>query len=275
MFQTPFADRIRNEAGIATIAVGAISEADHVNSIIAAGRADLCAIARPHLANPAWTLLESARIGYTAIEPWPQASTAPAKSQLERNLERERGARERRHESTTTPRTPCCAKPANSAPEARAGSGDHAALKLWLRLLATSTHIETDIRRRLRERFGVSLGRFDYMAQLFRYKEGLKHARPLALPDGDRRQHHRPDRRTRTRLDSSPATESPDDRRAWIVRLTPKGRRAFEAMARAHEQWLREMLDGIEPKQMQQLYTQLGALRVQLVLNERSPEDPA
>ena len=56
MYQTPFADRIRNEAGIATIAVGAISEADHVNSIIAAGRADLCAVARPHLANPAWTL---------------------------------------------------------------------------------------------------------------------------------------------------------------------------------------------------------------------------
>ena len=52
MYQTPFADRIRNEAGIATMAVGAISEADHVNSIIAAGRADLCAVARPHLANP-------------------------------------------------------------------------------------------------------------------------------------------------------------------------------------------------------------------------------
>jgi anthraniloyl-CoA monooxygenase len=90
MFQTPFADRIRNEAGIATIAVGAISEADHVNSIIAAGRADLCAIARPHLANPAWTLLEAARIGYTAIE-WPKQYRA-AKSQLERNLERERNA---------------------------------------------------------------------------------------------------------------------------------------------------------------------------------------
>ncbi|NOJ99162.1 bifunctional salicylyl-CoA 5-hydroxylase/oxidoreductase, partial [Corallococcus coralloides] len=61
MFQTPFADRIRQEAGIATIAVGAISEADHANSILAAGRADLCAVARPHLANPAWTLTEAAR----------------------------------------------------------------------------------------------------------------------------------------------------------------------------------------------------------------------
>ncbi|HEY8050919.1 MAG TPA: bifunctional salicylyl-CoA 5-hydroxylase/oxidoreductase, partial [Ramlibacter sp.] len=70
MYQTPFADRVRNEAGIATIAVGAISEADHVNSIIAAGRADLCAIARPHLANPQWTLLEAAKIGYHDLR-WP------------------------------------------------------------------------------------------------------------------------------------------------------------------------------------------------------------
>jgi anthraniloyl-CoA monooxygenase len=71
MYQAPFADRVRNEAGIATIAVGAITEADHVNSIISAGRADLCAVARPHLANPAWTLTEAARIGYTGIA-WPR-----------------------------------------------------------------------------------------------------------------------------------------------------------------------------------------------------------
>ncbi|MCU6433030.1 bifunctional salicylyl-CoA 5-hydroxylase/oxidoreductase [Undibacterium sp. Jales W-56] len=88
MFQTPFADRIRNEAQIATIAVGAIYEADHANSIIAAGRADLCAIARPHLANPAWTLNETAKLGYLDM-PWPKQYTA-AKMQLERNLEREK-----------------------------------------------------------------------------------------------------------------------------------------------------------------------------------------
>ncbi len=88
MYQTPFADRIRQEAGIATIAVGAISEADHVNSILAAGRADLCAIARPHLANPAWTLTEAARIGHTA-QPWP-AAYASAKPQLEAIFARER-----------------------------------------------------------------------------------------------------------------------------------------------------------------------------------------
>jgi anthraniloyl-CoA monooxygenase len=88
MFQTPFSDRIRNEAGIPTIAVGAIFEADHANSIIASGRADLCAVARAHLADPAWTLHESAKIGYTELA-WPKQYYA-GKLQLERNLERER-----------------------------------------------------------------------------------------------------------------------------------------------------------------------------------------
>jgi anthraniloyl-CoA monooxygenase len=86
MFQTPFADRVRQEAGIATIAVGAISEADHVNSIISAGRADLCAVARPHLANPAWTLTEAARIGYTPVA-WPK-QYGSAKAQLEAGFAR-------------------------------------------------------------------------------------------------------------------------------------------------------------------------------------------
>jgi len=71
MYQTPFADRIRNEVHIATMAVGAISEADHANSIIAAGRADLCAIGRPHLANPNWTLHETAKLGSRELN-WPR-----------------------------------------------------------------------------------------------------------------------------------------------------------------------------------------------------------
>ena len=70
MFQTPFADRIRNEAGIATIAVGNIFEPDHVNSIIAAGRADLCCLARPHLADPYWALHAAAQLGHDQIA-WP------------------------------------------------------------------------------------------------------------------------------------------------------------------------------------------------------------
>jgi len=86
MWQTPFADRIRNEVGIATIAVGNIFDADHVNSIIASGRADLCALARPHLANPSWTLEAAARQGYT--EQWWPEPYLSGKTQLERNQQR-------------------------------------------------------------------------------------------------------------------------------------------------------------------------------------------
>jgi anthraniloyl-CoA monooxygenase len=86
LFQTPFADLIRNEGGVPTIAVGAISEADHANSIIGAGRADLCAIARPHLADPAWTLHEAAKIG-AHIVPWPKQYRS-ARGQYEANLAR-------------------------------------------------------------------------------------------------------------------------------------------------------------------------------------------
>jgi anthraniloyl-CoA monooxygenase len=86
MYQTPFADRIRNEIGVPTIAVGAISEADQVNSIIAAGRADLCAVARPHLADPAWTLHEAAKLGLRDVA-WPKPYLS-GKRQYETGLER-------------------------------------------------------------------------------------------------------------------------------------------------------------------------------------------
>jgi anthraniloyl-CoA monooxygenase len=86
MYQTPFSDRIRNEAGIPTIAVGNITDADQVNGIIAAGRADLCALARPHLVDPFWTLHAAAELGYTA-QHWPRQYLT-GRRQLERNLQR-------------------------------------------------------------------------------------------------------------------------------------------------------------------------------------------
>jgi anthraniloyl-CoA monooxygenase len=86
MFQTPYSDQIRNEAGIPTIAVGNITEADQVNSIIAAGRADLCALARPHLSDPYWTLHAAAEQGYTA-QHWPPQYRS-GKQQLERQIQR-------------------------------------------------------------------------------------------------------------------------------------------------------------------------------------------
>lgn len=90
MFQTPFSDRIRNEAGVATMAVGNIYETDHVNSILAAGRADLCALARPHLADPNWSLRAAAELGWRGIRPPVQYRAGFA--QLARNLEKQQQA---------------------------------------------------------------------------------------------------------------------------------------------------------------------------------------
>jgi anthraniloyl-CoA monooxygenase len=90
MYQTPFSDRIRNEVGISTIAVGAITEADQANSIIAAGRADLCAIARPHLADPAWTLHEAAKLQARAVD-WPKQYLS-GRDQMYREFEKQKQA---------------------------------------------------------------------------------------------------------------------------------------------------------------------------------------
>jgi anthraniloyl-CoA monooxygenase len=87
MFQTPFADRIRNEIGIPTMAVGNIFEADHVNSILAAGRADLCCLARPHLSDPNWTLRAAAQQGYRGVD-WPLPYLS-GRDQLERNMQKQ------------------------------------------------------------------------------------------------------------------------------------------------------------------------------------------
>ena len=86
MFQVPLSDQIRNVLKVPTIAVGNIFEADHVNTIIAAGRADLCALARPHLADPYWTLHAAAEQGVLDLA-WPVQYGA-GKLQLERNLAR-------------------------------------------------------------------------------------------------------------------------------------------------------------------------------------------
>ena len=87
MFQTPFSDRIRNEARLATMAVGNIYEPDHANSILAAGRADLVALARPHLIDPMWTLRAAAQLDYRDVHVPPQYLGGMA--QLARNLKRE------------------------------------------------------------------------------------------------------------------------------------------------------------------------------------------
>jgi anthraniloyl-CoA monooxygenase len=86
MFQTPYSDRIRNELGIHTIAVGNIVDADQVNGIIASGRADLCALGRPHLTDPYWTLRAAAEQGYKGLS-WPNPYLT-GQRQLDREIAR-------------------------------------------------------------------------------------------------------------------------------------------------------------------------------------------
>jgi anthraniloyl-CoA monooxygenase len=90
LYQTPYSDRIRNEGKLPTIAVGNVTEADQVNGIIAAGRADLVAIGRPHLSDPHWTLHAAAQLGYAGIA-WPKQYYL-GRVQLERETERARNA---------------------------------------------------------------------------------------------------------------------------------------------------------------------------------------
>ena len=89
MFQTPFSDRIRNELEMSTMTVGNIYEPDHVNSILMAGRADLVCLARPHLADPYWTLHAAAALGDTATQ-WP-LPYLPGRDQMQRLAERGEG----------------------------------------------------------------------------------------------------------------------------------------------------------------------------------------
>ena len=151
--------------------------------------------------------------------------------------------------------------------EGRAGSDDHAKLKLWLRMLSCTTQVEAEIRRRLRTRFDITLARFDYMAQLYRHRDGLKMrdlSRYLMVTGGNVT--GLTDDLTRDGLVTREG--SPTDRRSWIVRLTPKGRRSFESMAREHEEWILELFAGLEDAVVKQLHEQLGKLRVQLVNSE-------
>lgn len=158
--------------------------------------------------------------------------------------------------------------------EARAVSSDHAALKLWLRMLSCTTQIETEIRRRLRKRFRVSLARFDYLAQLHRRPDGLmmrELSRHLMVTGGNVT--GLTDELEREQFVAREA--SPTDRRAWIVRLTPKGRRGFEAMARAHEEWVLELFGGLNRSELQQLHALLGDLRLHLAQTRKTSEESA
>lgn len=147
--------------------------------------------------------------------------------------------------------------------EARAGDTDHQALKVWLRLLACTTQIETEIRRRLRKEFGITLARFDYLAQLHRHPDGLRMSalsRYLMVTGGNV-----------TALTDDLESEGlvlretdAEDRRSFKVALTAAGRKAFEKVAQVHEGWVVELLAGLGVDQKHELHELLGRLRLHL-----------
>ena len=147
--------------------------------------------------------------------------------------------------------------------EARAGHDDHLSLKLWLRLLACSTQVETEVRQRLRAQFGISLARFDYLAQLHRHTEGLRMStlsRYLMVTGGNvTALTDELEREGLVQRDSDP-----EDRRSWRLRMTAAGRKAFERIAREHEQWVIELFHGLDTAHKKTLYEDLGRLRVQM-----------
>ncbi|MGE8320448.1 MAG: MarR family winged helix-turn-helix transcriptional regulator [Comamonas sp.] len=144
--------------------------------------------------------------------------------------------------------------------EAGLSHADHQTVRLWLRLLTCSTQIEQIIRGRLRTQFGTTLPRFDYLAQLSRFPEGLRMktlSEYLMVTGGNV-----------TGLTDQLVAEGwveriadDTDRRSMIVRITDAGRTQFTAMAEAHEQWLEQLFAPLGAAQAQSLYEQLGELR--------------
>jgi len=144
--------------------------------------------------------------------------------------------------------------------ESRGSEQDHLSLRLWLRLLTCETLIEHHVRDRLRDRFDITLPRFDMMAQLAREPKGLRMSelsRRLMVTGGNV-----------TGLTDQLVAEGlvvrrsiRDDRRAYNVRLTPKGKRQFDAMAAQHERWIVDLLSELTGDERESIYHLLGHLK--------------
>ena len=152
------------------------------------------------------------------------------------------------------------ASPAPVDRESISRSGDHHALRIWLRLLTCTQLIERQVRSRLREQFSSTLPRFDLMAQLARHRDGLKMnelSRMLMVTGGnvtaivDQLEHEG----LVERLDDA------SDRRAFLIRLTRAGERSFAEMARAHEEWVVELLSGLSRREHDDLLKLLAKLK--------------
>lgn len=152
-------------------------------------------------------------------------------------------------------------------PESRVSDDHHDALRLWLRLLTCTLMIEREIRAHLRERFAITLPRFDLLAQLERHPRGLRMgelSRRLMVTGGNVTG-------LTTELVAEGMVErmpAPGDRRAFVVRLTPKGKRTFDAMAAEHESWVVTMLEGVSASDRDRLYRLLGDLKSSLRVSD-------
>jgi DNA-binding MarR family transcriptional regulator len=157
--------------------------------------------------------------------------------------------------------------------ETRATSEDHHALRLWLRLYACTSLIETRVRRRLQSRFATTLPRFDLMAQLERAPQGLRMSElsgRLMVTGGNV-----------TGLTDSLEEEGlvvreadGADRRALRVKLTREGRRVFRTMAAEHERWIIEIFSGLSARDSRALADQLNALKEHILNNVPVDERP-
>jgi DNA-binding MarR family transcriptional regulator len=147
--------------------------------------------------------------------------------------------------------------------ETRAGPDDHQSLRLWLRLLACTSLIETHVRQRLKADHGTTLPRFDLMAQLDRAADGLKMgelSQRMMVTGGN------VTGITDMLEKEGLVVREPDasDRRAFRVRLTRQGRRQFRRMAAEHERWVIGLLDGLTAGERDQLVALLGVLKSQV-----------
>ena len=144
--------------------------------------------------------------------------------------------------------------------ETIARADDHRALRLWLRLLTCTQMIERVVRTRLRSRFGTTLPRFDLMAQLERHPEGLKMnelSQLLMVTGGNVTA-------IVDQLEKEGLVErldEPADRRAFRIRLTRSGDKAFAEMAREHEEWVVELLSGMSRKDQDELLKLLAKVK--------------
>jgi DNA-binding MarR family transcriptional regulator len=136
-------------------------------------------------------------------------------------------------------------------------------IKLWLRMLSCTVRIETEIRSRLRNEFGITLPRFDLMAQLERHPEGLRMgelSKRMMVTGGN------VTGIAEQLVQEKLVVRVPDanDRRAYSVKLTVAGRRAFERMAAAHEEWITELLGGVSSQDKRKLIELLSQIKQHL-----------